>query len=1171
MASAYRYGNDIRVYWTIIDSEGQPYNLEGRDLRLWMKNGTRKFEILDYHVAGNIITWVYYGKNQSNCFLGTFEAILCENCGEIGMATLDTQDVFRLVSRSKDASAGDGVRVRTEAVVNIQTQLTSSVEQLCITKEEYEDIFGVGSATHGGSAMETPDVLASLKDYIDRENIEDIYVLDTYPAVGTVYSEDVFDAMVTSKAVVIEGNDAILGRAIHLEGGSYLSFLKITSADKSGVVVVATLSHGEDDYTVTALTETVVVDRAYLEANFLTIADASATYLSKIQAVATYLKITDAAVQYVAKTGGVFTGAVSFSAGMSATSGSFSGEVDMSNHRVKNVANPVNDADAANKGWVVALIGTLNQFHYEVYPSLASVTNPSGSVLYLIGPSGSGDDKYEEYVYDSTKTNPWIKIGDTSVDLSGYAQLSGATFTGRVTVEGDLTVGGDFQTNHISEDASSDHISINARIDMDGFGIDMDNNTIQNVGTPVNNTDAANKAYVDSHHDVFWATYGTTTNAEINAEVAAGRIVACKWYNEVYYLTRKDDGDHDAFFICIDGRWPDVVRWLRVTSDDDSWSDGTMTLQQFALVTSLSNTSDNSHYPSAKAVYDALALKANADLVPAQASAQNQLADKAFVNSSVQTATANFRGNYGNMGQIPVDAESYPADYAGSTTPTTNDYMVVVDVSPEEVAWIPDVYYDYHEIVASHDPDYTTLDYFIAKQGNINHAPAYNSNEPVEDDYWKPLPDYNVLQVGGTWRFKYTGLWSIDNAEGWLPEYQVNEKPLTAAQLAALNSGITDTKVAKLDALPATIPTEVYWCTYSESGQGTQASEVATAISAGKIVAVQNGQYTFVLTRETSSEYAFYLPSSDTIRRVSLSKSTNKWSGGAVGFELASSKKTDIPANRTSDTYYPTTKAVFDLTSKWGVISQMQTWSEVTPGGAYTYALSDIVQGAIPISFIDLVRVADNANFNTSTGYFEINDLTDVSYEEMMVIHDVNEVAKVMCTLGGQQLRQFFEHKEPRTITICNNGVNSINYNYSFRRFGTTNTKTETIAIGSDMADILWSTGFSEAFYRCQYLRKIGIYGSLKPTSSSTSFSLAFTQCRSLTDLRITGLASSISLADSYYAAPISMASLAYIINNAGTATITITVGSAIYTAAQSDADVQAALQSKTNVSLASA
>ena len=249
----------------------------------------------------------------------------------------------------------------------------------------------------------------------------------------------------------------------------------------------------------------------------------------------------------------------------------------------------------------------------------------------------------------------------------------------------------------------------------------------------------------------------------------------------------------------------------------------------------------------------------------------------------------------------------------------------------------------------------------------------------------------------------------------------------------------------------------------------------------------------------------------------------------------------------------------------------MQTWSEVTPGGAYTYALSDIVQGAIPISFIDLVRVADNANFNTSTGYFEINDLTDVSYEEMMVIHDVNEVAKVMCTLGGQQLRQFFEHKEPRTITICNNGVNSINYNYSFRRFGTTNTKTETIAIGSDMADILWSTGFSEAFYRCQYLRKIGIYGSLKPTSSSTSFSLAFTQCRSLTDLRITGLASSISLADSYYAAPISMASLAYIINNAGTATITITVGSAIYTAAQSDADVQAALQSKTNVSLASA
>ena len=38
-------------------------------------------------------------------------------------------------------------------------------------------------------------------------------------------------------------------------------------------------------------------------------------------------------------------------------------------------------------------------------------------MLYLIGPTGTGADKYEEYVYAN---NTWAKIGDTSIDLSGY-------------------------------------------------------------------------------------------------------------------------------------------------------------------------------------------------------------------------------------------------------------------------------------------------------------------------------------------------------------------------------------------------------------------------------------------------------------------------------------------------------------------------------------------------------------------------------------------------------------------------------------------------------------------------------------------------------------------------------------------------------------------------------
>lgn len=126
-------------------------------------------------------------------------------------------------------------------------------------------------------------------------------------------------------------------------------------------------------------------------------------------------------------------------------------------------------------------------------------------------------------------------------------------------------------------------------------------------------------------------------------------------------------------------------------------------------------------------------------LIPAQASSSNQLADKAFVNSTIQTATANFRGNWDTWASVPTNAEDYPLDYAQSRTPTVNDYLVVRDAS-----------------------------------------------------------DYSLETLEGTWRFKYSGEWSINGKNGWHPEYQINETPLTAAQLAALNSGATEAKINQI-------------------------------------------------------------------------------------------------------------------------------------------------------------------------------------------------------------------------------------------------------------------------------------------------------------------------------------------------------------------------------------
>ena len=130
------------------------------------------------------------------------------------------------------------------------------------------------------------------------------------------------------------------------------------------------------------------------------------------------------------------------------------------------------------------------------------------------------------------------------------------------------------------------------------------------------------------------------------------------------------------------------------------------------------------------------------DKIPSQASSSNQLADKSFVNSSIQTNTANFRGNWNTWSDVPSDdVDLYPQDYAGNRIPTVNDYLVVKNAS-----------------------------------------------------------DYTVNTLSGTWRFKYSGVWETDGKNGWIPEYQVNEEPLTSEQVYAINSGITSDKVSSYDA-----------------------------------------------------------------------------------------------------------------------------------------------------------------------------------------------------------------------------------------------------------------------------------------------------------------------------------------------------------------------------------
>lgn len=165
--------------------------------------------------------------------------------------------------------------------------------------------------------------------------------------------------------------------------------------------------------------------------------------------------------------------------------------------------------------------------------------------------------------------------------------------------------------------------------------------------------------------------------------------------------------------------------------------------------------------------------------IPTQASSTNQLADRSFVNSSIQTSTADFKGSWETYADIPTEASAYPPDASGDTTPKINDYLVVV-----------------HD--ETHD--------------------------------------------GGTWRYKYTGSWETDGKSGWIVEYQVNETPFTADQLAAINSGITSDGVTQITTNKTDIATlqttkqdNITGAASSITKNNLTAEKVAVSDSSGKI------------------------------------------------------------------------------------------------------------------------------------------------------------------------------------------------------------------------------------------------------------------------------------------------------------------------------------------------
>lgn len=127
MSEKIRTGNDIKIDWSLVDEEGQPYILEGRDIAVEVIVAEKKrVRIRDFTVDGNTVHFTYYGKDQK--YTGRCDLKYIENDGEVNMVTFDTKDAFTMVPHSwlavDDGETPEAIQLEFVTVVsNLMTKI----------------------------------------------------------------------------------------------------------------------------------------------------------------------------------------------------------------------------------------------------------------------------------------------------------------------------------------------------------------------------------------------------------------------------------------------------------------------------------------------------------------------------------------------------------------------------------------------------------------------------------------------------------------------------------------------------------------------------------------------------------------------------------------------------------------------------------------------------------------------------------------------------------------------------------------------------------------------------------------------------------------------------------------------------------------------------------------
>ena len=204
MIKRIRKGNNISVNWVVYKNQNSQ-DLSEDSLQLYLVDALKKkTEITDFTVSGNVISFIFYGKNQCHLNSGKFSLLLIANRCTNEQFVLDKQDVFILLDKLdgqvETGNGPDNISIETINIISEATTGNVAVDlSRYYTKDEVNEIVdGIIAGEEQLKGYVSYTYLIS-KDYVSKDE------LFSYDYASKPYVTQQIVKTLTSGEVSLEG------------------------------------------------------------------------------------------------------------------------------------------------------------------------------------------------------------------------------------------------------------------------------------------------------------------------------------------------------------------------------------------------------------------------------------------------------------------------------------------------------------------------------------------------------------------------------------------------------------------------------------------------------------------------------------------------------------------------------------------------------------------------------------------------------------------------------------------------------------------------------------------------------------------------------------------------------------------------------------------------------